>query len=120
MSISRSFPDDQVCITILIIASELLFVVPAKHQFHLQMSNQEYYLEHDDVSTEDVQGGNESTAVIVTSTMEKETNTECNFRPEGVKRRVAPMSTVDDRLSIKRSQTFSPTPQLAKNQYICR
>lgn len=84
------------------------------------MSNQEYYLEHDDVLPDDVQGGIESTAVIVTSTMEKETNTECNFHPEGTKRRVTPLSSVDDRLSIKRSQTFSPTPQLAKNQYICR
>lgn len=88
------------------------------------MSNQEYYLEQDEICTEDdsaqVEKEMEENVLLPICTEEKETNTECNFCPEGPKRRITSLMNTDDRLSIKRSQTFSPTPQLAKNQYICR
>ncbi|XP_063537924.1 protein kibra isoform X1 [Cydia strobilella] len=61
------------------------------------------------------------------STAEKETNTECNFCPEGARqlhRRKSPQvsATLEEPLAtIKRSQTFSPQPQsIGNRQYICR
>ncbi|XP_047998754.1 protein kibra [Leguminivora glycinivorella] len=60
-------------------------------------------------------------------TAEKETNTECNFCPEGARqlhRRKSPQvsATLEEPLAtIKRSQTFSPQPQsIGNRQYICR
>ncbi|CAG9782517.1 unnamed protein product [Diatraea saccharalis] len=61
------------------------------------------------------------------STAEKETNTECNFCPEGAKqlhkRKSLQVNTnpEEPQATIKRSQTFSPQPQsIGKGQYICR
>ncbi|XP_075981885.1 WW and C2 domain containing protein kibra isoform X2 [Anticarsia gemmatalis] len=60
------------------------------------------------------------------TTAEKETNTECNFCPEGARQLHRRKSEQANALSeplatIKRSQTFSPQPQsFAKAQYICR
>ncbi|XP_049697244.2 protein kibra isoform X2 [Helicoverpa armigera] len=60
------------------------------------------------------------------TTAEKETNTECNFCPEGARqlhrRKSQQVASVGEPLAtIKRSQTFSPQPQsIAKAQYICR
>ncbi|KAJ8728714.1 hypothetical protein PYW07_006410 [Mythimna separata] len=61
------------------------------------------------------------------STAEKETNTECNFCPEGArqlhrrKSQQVNASLAEPLATIKRSQTFSPQPQsIAKAQYICR
>lgn len=47
-------------------------------------------------------------------TLDKETNTECVFIPEkGARKR-------GSGIVIKRSQTFSPSAAVSKNQYICR
>ncbi|XP_050552041.1 protein kibra isoform X1 [Spodoptera frugiperda] len=61
------------------------------------------------------------------TTAEKETNTECNFCPEGArqlhrrKSQQVNASLAEPLATIKRSQTFSPQPQsVAKAQYICR
>ncbi|XP_045453380.1 protein kibra [Melitaea cinxia] len=59
------------------------------------------------------------------TTAEKETNTECNFCPEGARqlhRRQQVSSNQEESLAtIKRSQTFSPQPQsISRGQYICR
>ncbi|XP_072945561.1 protein kibra isoform X2 [Epargyreus clarus] len=61
------------------------------------------------------------------TTAEKETNTECNFCPEGARqlhRRKSQQVSADTEeapATIKRSQTFSPQPQsTVKGQYICR
>ncbi|CAK1542525.1 unnamed protein product [Leptosia nina] len=61
------------------------------------------------------------------STAEKETNTECNFCPEGGRqlhrRKSQQVSTNQEEslATIKRSQTFSPQPQsIGKGHYICR
>ncbi|KAJ0172583.1 hypothetical protein K1T71_011722 [Dendrolimus kikuchii] len=61
------------------------------------------------------------------TTAEKETNTECNFCPEGARqlhRRKSQQINANSNeplATIKRSQTFSPQPQsIAKGQYICR
>lgn len=59
------------------------------------------------------------------TTAEKETNTECNFCPEGarqLRRKSEQANALSEPLAtIKRSQTFSPQPQsFAKAQYICR
>ncbi|CAH0591648.1 unnamed protein product [Chrysodeixis includens] len=61
------------------------------------------------------------------TTAEKETNTECNFCPEGArqlhrrKSQQVSASPAEPLATIKRSQTFSPQPQsIAKAQYICR
>ncbi|XP_063832179.1 protein kibra [Ostrinia nubilalis] len=61
------------------------------------------------------------------STAEKETNTECNFCPEGARqlhRRKSQQVNANPEeplATIKRSQTFSPQPQsIGKGQYICR
>ncbi|XP_047515702.1 protein kibra isoform X1 [Pieris napi] len=61
------------------------------------------------------------------STAEKETNTECNFCPEGARqlhrRKSQQVSTNQEEslATIKRSQTFSPQPQsIGKGHYICR
>ncbi|KAI5639858.1 protein kibra [Phthorimaea operculella] len=60
-------------------------------------------------------------------TAEKETNTECNFCPEGArqlhrrKSQQVSASAEEPLATIKRSQTFSPQPQsIGKGQYICR
>lgn len=59
-------------------------------------------------------------------TAEKETNTECNFCPEGARQHVrkSQQSNTDAEelpSTIKRSQTFSPRPQsIGKGQYVCR
>ncbi|XP_026318032.1 protein kibra isoform X2 [Hyposmocoma kahamanoa] len=60
-------------------------------------------------------------------TAEKETNTECNFCPEGARqlhRRKSQQVNANPEeplATIKRSQTFSPQPQsIGKGQYICR
>ncbi|XP_021928968.1 protein kibra isoform X2 [Zootermopsis nevadensis] len=63
----------------------------------------------------------EDTAVMIDSlvdfpvdTLDKETNTECVFIPEkGARKR-------GSGIVIKRSQTFSPSAAVSKNQYICR
>ncbi|XP_041968975.1 protein kibra isoform X2 [Aricia agestis] len=61
------------------------------------------------------------------STAEKETNTECNFCPEGARqlhrRRSQQVSSNNEEslATIKRSQTFSPQPQsIGRGQYLCR
>ncbi|XP_013171584.1 PREDICTED: protein kibra isoform X1 [Papilio xuthus] len=61
------------------------------------------------------------------TTAEKETNTECNFCPEGArqlhrrKSQQANASSEEPLATIKRSQTFSPQPQsIGKGHYICR
>ncbi|KAL3266677.1 hypothetical protein HHI36_010839 [Cryptolaemus montrouzieri] len=54
---------------------------------------------------------------------DKQTNTECAFYPEHAKQMklaAAGVSPVEDRGAIKRSQTFSPSAQISKNQYICK
>ncbi|XP_048481190.1 protein kibra [Plutella xylostella] len=64
---------------------------------------------------------------LLPNTAEKETNTECNFCPEGArqlhrrKSQLASPSIEEPLATIKRSQTFSPQPQgIGKGQYICR
>ncbi|KAG6440283.1 hypothetical protein O3G_MSEX001206 [Manduca sexta] len=61
------------------------------------------------------------------TTAEKETNTECNFCPEGARqlhRRKSQQVNANPEeplATIKRSKTFSPQPQsFSKGQYICR
>ncbi|XP_046970651.1 protein kibra isoform X3 [Vanessa cardui] len=61
------------------------------------------------------------------ATAEKETNTECNFCPEGArqlhrrKSQQVSSNPEESLATIKRSQTFSPQPQsISKGQYICR
>ncbi|KAG5886982.1 hypothetical protein JTB14_006623 [Gonioctena quinquepunctata] len=55
---------------------------------------------------------------------DKQTNTECAFHPEQAKQmklQAARGATVaDDAGPIKRSQTFSPSAHVSKNQYICK
>ncbi|XP_044747979.1 protein kibra [Coccinella septempunctata] len=55
---------------------------------------------------------------------DKETNTECAFYPEHAKQMKLAASTgvsaMEDRGAIKRSQTFSPSAHISKNQYICK
>jgi protein KIBRA len=61
-------------------------------------------------------------------TLDKETNTECIFIPEQGKQRklsaagIIPGAVHDDKNSIviKRSQTFSPSAAVSRNNYICR
>lgn len=86
---------------------------------YFQIMEEESYIDPEIESTEEQHEENDSTSIIITCTEEKETNTECNFCPEAGKRKISCLSA-DDRLAIKRSQTFSPTPQLTKTQYICR
>ncbi|XP_047003394.1 protein kibra isoform X1 [Schistocerca americana] len=51
-------------------------------------------------------------------TSDKETNTECVFIPEkGVRKRPEESART---IVIKRSQTFSPSAAIGRNQYICR
>ncbi|KAK9886964.1 hypothetical protein WA026_019222 [Henosepilachna vigintioctopunctata] len=55
--------------------------------------------------------------------MDKQTNTECAFYPEHAKQMklaAAGISQLEDRGAIKRSQTFSPSAHISKNQYICK
>ncbi|CAG9854227.1 unnamed protein product [Phyllotreta striolata] len=55
---------------------------------------------------------------------DKQTNTECAFHPEQAKQKrlqaAKPGAVVEDRGAIKRSQTFSPSQHVSKNQYICK
>ncbi|RZC37858.1 Myosin tail 1, APG6, and/or AAA 27 domain containing protein [Asbolus verrucosus] len=54
---------------------------------------------------------------------DKQTNTECAFYPEHAKQmKIAAAAGIalDDRGVIKRSQTFSPSAHVNKNQYICK
>ncbi|CAH1235969.1 unnamed protein product [Diabrotica balteata] len=55
---------------------------------------------------------------------DKQTNTECTFHPEQAKQMRLQASkqgaVMDDRGAIKRSQTFSPSAHVSKNQYICK
>ncbi|CAH1973861.1 unnamed protein product [Acanthoscelides obtectus] len=60
---------------------------------------------------------------------DKQTNTECTFYPEHAKQMKlqaqaaganGAATVVEDRGAIKRSQTFSPSAQVSKNQYICK
>ncbi|KAK7874477.1 hypothetical protein R5R35_001564 [Gryllus longicercus] len=51
-------------------------------------------------------------------TLDKETNTECVFIPEkGIRKRPDEPARA---IVIKRSQTFSPSAAVSRNQYICR
>ncbi|PSN40195.1 hypothetical protein C0J52_12889 [Blattella germanica] len=76
---------------------------------------------------EDVLEHAEDTAVMTdsliefpTDTHDKETNTECVFIPEkGIRRRGSGEEPARA-IVIKRSQTFSPSAAVSKNQYICR
>lgn len=53
-------------------------------------------------------------------TLDKETNTECVFIPEkGVRKRGSGEEPARA-IVIKRSQTFSPSAAVSRNQYICR
>ncbi|XP_023950176.2 protein kibra isoform X1 [Bicyclus anynana] len=78
----------------------------------------EDYIPEEDITLED--------EYLHPPTAEKETNTECNFCPEGrqLHRRKSQQvsSNPEESLAtIKRSQTFSPQPQsIGKGQYICR
>lgn len=51
-----------------------------------------------------------------------QTNTECNFHPEHAKQMKlqAAGCMVEEKGAIKRSQTFSPSAQVSKNQYVCK
>lgn len=55
---------------------------------------------------------------------DKQTNTECAFYPEHAKQMKLVASgmvpAIDDRGAIKRSQTFSPSAAVSKNQYTCK
>ncbi|XP_057670637.1 protein kibra isoform X1 [Diorhabda carinulata] len=55
---------------------------------------------------------------------DKQTNTECAFHPEQAKQMrlqaAKPGTVIEDRGAIKRSQTFSPSAHVSKNQYICK
>ncbi|XP_008192133.1 protein kibra isoform X2 [Tribolium castaneum] len=53
---------------------------------------------------------------------DKQTNTECAFYPEHAKqmKMAAAGASLDDRGVIKRSQTFTPSAHVSKNQYICK
>lgn len=55
---------------------------------------------------------------------DKQTNTECAFYPEHAKQMKLVASgmvpVMDDRGAIKRSQTFSPSAAVSKNQYTCK
>lgn len=55
---------------------------------------------------------------------DKQTNTECAFYPEHAKQMKLVASgmvpVMEDRGAIKRSQTFSPSAAVSKNQYTCK
>jgi protein KIBRA len=53
-------------------------------------------------------------------TLDKETNTECVFIPEKGARKRGSGEEPTRAIFIKRSQTFSPSAAVSKNQYICR
>lgn len=53
-------------------------------------------------------------------TLDKETNTECVFIPEKGARKRGSGEEPTRAIVIKRSQTFSPSAAVSKNQYICR
>ncbi|CAK1589007.1 unnamed protein product [Parnassius mnemosyne] len=81
----------------------------------------EDYIPEEDIALE------EDEEYLHPTTAEKETNTECNFCPEGArqlhrrKSQQANASSEEPLATIKRSQTFSPQPQsIGKGKYICR
>lgn len=51
-----------------------------------------------------------------------QTNTECNFHPEHAKQMKlqAAGGATEEKGAIKRSQTFSPSAQVSKSQYVCK
>ncbi|XP_030758332.1 protein kibra isoform X1 [Sitophilus oryzae] len=52
---------------------------------------------------------------------DKQTNTECAFYPEQAKHmKLVAQGSVEDRGAIKRSQTFTPSAQVSKQEYICK
>lgn len=62
-------------------------------------------------------------SVTPTTTVDKETNTECAFLPEKSRNRnpilAKELEPIDER-SVKRSQTFSPSAVVSKSRYVCR
>ncbi|XP_068623042.1 protein kibra isoform X2 [Battus philenor] len=81
----------------------------------------EDYIPEEDIALE------EEVEYLHPTTAEKETNTECNFCPEGArqlhrrKSQHVNASIEEPLATIKRSQTFSPQPQsIGKGHYICR
>ncbi|XP_050355426.1 protein kibra isoform X2 [Nymphalis io] len=79
----------------------------------------EDYIPEEDITLED--------EYLHPATAEKETNTECNFCPEGArqlhrrKSQQVSSNPEESLATIKRSQTFSPQPQsISRGQYICR
>lgn len=70
-------------------------------------------------------------AKSVTTTSDKETNTECAFPPEKMRNRASgssmlsnsssskDLAPIDERV-VKRSQTFSPSAVVSKTRYVCR
>lgn len=62
-------------------------------------------------------------SVAPTTTVDKETNTECAFLPEKSRNRnsilAKELEPIDER-SVKRSQTFSPSAVVSKSRYVCR
>lgn len=62
-------------------------------------------------------------SVTPTTTVDKETNTECAFLPEKTRNRTPILSkeldSIDERV-VKRSQTFSPSAVVSKSRYVCR
>ncbi|KAJ9601061.1 hypothetical protein L9F63_000796, partial [Diploptera punctata] len=81
----------------------------------------EEVLEHavDDCS-EDTAVMTDSMIEFATDTQDKETNTECVFIPEKGVRKRGSGEEPSRAIVIKRSQTFSPSAAVSRNQYICR
>jgi protein KIBRA len=69
-------------------------------------------LGHDDIIIEEVDEE-------IIETKDQETNTECVFIPEKGARKKSTDDSARAKI-IKRSQTFSPSAAVTKNQYICR
>lgn len=71
------------------------------------------------------------TTTTATTTVDKETNTECAFLPEKTRTRghdrssilsnssSKELDSIDERV-VKRSQTFSPSAVVSKSRYVCR
>lgn len=72
----------------------------------------------DELSQDDAIEEEEEEEEEAVTTEDKETNTECVFIPEKGTRKKSNESTRAK--IIKRSQTFSPSAAVNKNQYICR
>ncbi|XP_060530256.1 protein kibra isoform X2 [Cylas formicarius] len=53
--------------------------------------------------------------------VDKQTNTECAFYPEHAKQmKLAAEGATEEKGAIKRSQTFSPSAHISKQEYICK